>query len=101
MTKLSPVFSIFILLLFPWFKPFDGRYLQSKACIIIERSDPNRICAFENDLFATPTYAVKSGWCALQKSDSYCREVVMGKKGRLEGGGGEGPCQGWKKFIID
>ena len=35
---------------------------------------------------------------ALQMDDPYCREVAMGKKGRLEGGGGRDPARGGKNL---
>jgi len=35
---------------------------------------------------------------ALQKDDPYCREVVICKNGRLEGGGGRDPVRGGKNL---
>jgi len=39
------------------------------------------------------------GDSALQKDTPYCRKVAMGKKGRLEGGGGRDPARGGKKIY--
>ena len=98
MTMLSPVFSKFILLFFPWFRPFDGRYLQSKACIIIERSDLNRICALRMIYLPHQDMLLEVDGVPCRRMILIAEQWQWAKKVGWKEGEGRGPARGGKNL---
>jgi hypothetical protein len=70
----SPGFSVFILLFFTWFRLLNERYLQSKACILIEGSSLTDLCPEnwiyfpDNDMLLIVDSALPKGLSLLQGS---------------------------------